>query len=147
MKKLLEIQGTTQEEVDRLSNQIKSIEADMKINAVQQGKTRIYAPFSGIVGIKQVSLGAYVSPSTPIVTLQQIRPIKLEFDVPEKQLPLIKNGQTLTFTVQGSEELHEATVYARGTEVSPLTRTFKVRAISKKYGSKLNPGAIRQRWN
>ncbi len=139
-KSLLEIQGITQEEVDRMENQVKSINADLNINQVQQNKTRLYAPFSGVIGLRLVSIGAYLTPSEPIVQLQQIHPIKLEFDVPEKFLPLIQKGQNLTFSVQGLEETFSATVYTSGTEISPATRTFKVRAVTPNKNNALLPG-------
>ena len=139
-KSLLAIQGITQEEVDRMENQVKSIIADLNINEVQQRKTKVYAPFSGVLGLKEVSLGAVITSNDPIVQLQQINPIKLEFEVPEKFLNLIRKGQRLSFNVQGTDKTYEATVYTRGTEISPTTRTFKVRAITSNKNGDLLPG-------
>ncbi len=139
-KSLLTINGITQEELDRMENQVKSIQADLKINQVQRNKTRIYAPFSGMLGLKEVSIGAYITSADPIVQLQQIHPIKLEFEVPEKYLGLIGRGQKLSFTVQGQDEFYEATVYTKGTEISPTTRTFKVRGITPNRKRELLPG-------
>jgi membrane fusion protein (multidrug efflux system) len=139
-KSLLDVKGITQEEVDRLENQVKSIQADLKINQVQRNKTKIYAPFSGMLGLKQVSIGAYITPSDPIVQLQQIHPIKLEFEVPEKYLNRIGRNQELSFTVQGQDEVYQAKVYTKGTEISPTTRTFKVRGITANRKRELLPG-------
>lgn len=139
-KSLLAIKGITQEELDRMENQVKSIQADLKINQVQRNKTRIYAPFSGMLGLKEVSIGAYITSADPIVQLQQIHPIKLEFEVAEKYLGLISRGQNLSFTVQGIDKTYDAKVYTKGNEISPTTRTFKVRAITPNRDRALLPG-------
>jgi membrane fusion protein (multidrug efflux system) len=92
------------------------------------------------LGLRQVSQGAYVTPNDIIIELKQISPIKLEFEVPERYLVQVKEGQTLEFTIVGSDQIFTAKVYAIGTEISPLTRTFKVRATAKNSNNTLKPG-------
>lgn len=139
-RELLAIQGISQEELDRLINTVSDIKAQQNILDIQIGKSKIRAPFSGVLGLRQVSQGAYVTPNDVIVELQQISPIKLEFEVPERFLTQVKTGQTLDFTIVGSEEVFHAEVYAIGTEISPLTRTFRVRASAKNPNNILKPG-------
>ena len=137
---LLKIQGISQEEVDRLINRVKDIKAERQILDIQIEKSKIRAPFSGVLGLRQVSQGAFVTSNDVIAQLKQINPIKLEFEIPERYLPVVKQGQGLTFTIVGSDENFQAKVYAIGNEISPLTRTFKVRAKASNSNNMLKPG-------
>lgn len=139
-RELLAIQGISQEELDRLINTVQDIKAEQNILDIQINQSKITAPFSGVLGLRQVSQGAYVTPNDILVELKQISPIKLEFEVPERFLPKVKNGQELNFTVAGSDKNFTAKVYAIGNEISPLTRTFKVRATAKNPKNELKPG-------
>ena len=137
---LLAIQAATQEEVDRLSNRVEELKADQRIVDVQLDRSKVLAPFDGYVGLRDISEGAYVTPQNVLVDLQQINPIKLEFEVPEKYLSLVKNGQELTFFVSGSEQQYKARVYALSSDIAPGTRTFTVRATATNGNNQLKPG-------
>ncbi|MEM1326505.1 MAG: efflux RND transporter periplasmic adaptor subunit [Bacteroidota bacterium] len=137
---LLQIQGISEEEMDRLQNRVEDINAEVKILDIQIEKSKVHAPFSGVLGLRQISRGAYITPSDVIVDLQQIHPIKLEFDVPERYLSKVREGQGLEFTVVGSDRTFNAKVYALGAEISPATRTFKVRATANNREGLLKPG-------
>lgn len=139
-KELLAVQGISTEELDRLANRVEAIKAEQKVIDVQLEKSEIRAPFSGVLGLRNISRGAYVTPNNVIVELKQINPIKLEFDVQERFLTKVKPGQILNFTIVGSNETFNARVYASGTEISPETRTFKVRATAQNDRGILKPG-------
>jgi membrane fusion protein (multidrug efflux system) len=139
-RELLAIEGISQEELDRLINAVADIKAEQNILDIQINKSKIRAPFSGVMGLRQISQGAYVTPNDVLVDLKQISPIKLEFEVPERFLTQVKEGQTLEFTIVGSDRVFTAKVYAIGTEISPLTRTFKVRASAQNPDNILKPG-------
>lgn len=139
-RELLAIQGISQEELDRLINRVDELSAEMKLVQIQIDKSKIYAPFSGVLGLRQISEGAYVTPSSVLVQLRQINPIKLEFDVPERFLSRVKMGQQLEFTTEGSDQVYQARVYAINTEISASTRTFKVRARASNPNRRLTPG-------
>ncbi len=139
-KELVMIQALPQEQVDLKENEIEQIVADIKLLDIQIRKSAITAPFSGLIGLRQVSPGAYLTPADVLAELQQIDPIKLEFDIPEKYLGQVKIGQEVAFEITGSAERHVAKVYAMSTEVAPDTRTFKVRANAPNASQKLKPG-------
>lgn len=139
-KQLLDIQGISKENYDRLVDELEQVRADIKLVEVQISKTDIRAPFSGLLGLRAVSVGAYVSPSTPIVDLQQTNPIKLEFDVPERYMRDLKIGQSVTFSVVGFAEPFDASIYAMATEISSTTRSFKVLARCQNASGTLKPG-------
>jgi membrane fusion protein, multidrug efflux system len=141
-KKLLEINGISQSEYDLASNQARSLGADADLLEAQLSKTEIRAPFNGIVGLRYVSEGEFVSSSTLIGTLQQIDPIKIEFDIPEKYGMYVNKGSTITFTVTGSDKKYNGTVYAIEPMVDISTRTFKVRARTSNNDYSLRPGAF-----
>ncbi|MEZ5043657.1 MAG: efflux RND transporter periplasmic adaptor subunit [Saprospiraceae bacterium] len=139
-KELVAVQGISTEELDRLENRVEAIKAQQKVIDVQLEKSEIRAPFSGVVGLRTMSQGAYITPNSVIVELKQINPIKLEFDVPERYLTKVRPGLELSFTIVGTNEIFSAEVYAIGTEISPETRTFKVRATALNGRNILKPG-------
>jgi membrane fusion protein (multidrug efflux system) len=141
-KKLLEINGISQSEYDLASNQARSIAADADLLEAQLSKTEIRAPFNGVIGLRYVSEGEFVSSSTLIATLQQIDPVKIEFDIPEKYGVYVKKGSGINFTVSGSEKKYSGTVYAIEPMVDISTRTFKVRARTSNNDYSLKPGAF-----
>lgn len=140
-KKLLDISGISQEEYDLASNQAETLAADIELLRAQLRKTEIIAPFSGIVGLRQVSEGEHVSSTTLISTLQQTDPVKLEFDIPEKYAA-IRPGSKISFTVAGSDKTFEGTVYAVEPTIDVATRTLKVRALSPNKEQLLKPGSF-----
>jgi membrane fusion protein (multidrug efflux system) len=141
-KKLLEIKGISQQEYDVASNQAQSISADVDLLEAQLAKTEIRAPFNGVVGLRYVSEGEFVSSATLIATLQQIDPVKIEFDIPEKYGVYVKKGSTINFTVTGSDKVYSGTVYAIEPMVDITTRTFKVRARTSNNDYSLRPGSF-----
>jgi membrane fusion protein (multidrug efflux system) len=139
-KALLDIDGITQEEYDRLGTNLNLVKADIRVTEVGIEKTKIFAPFSGKVGLRQLSEGAFVSNADRLVSLQQTNPIKLEFDVPEREARDLKNGQLITFTVEGLKQSFKATVYALSSVINQSTRTLTVRATCPNGEGLLQPG-------
>lgn len=137
---LRKIDAIPQDEFERLQNNREQIQADINLTEVQIGKTNVYAPFSGVIGLRNVSLGAYVSPSQSIAELQQTNPLKLEFDIPEKYMREVSIGQKVEFDIVGFEDSFSATIYATSTDISPATRSFKVRARCENPKGALKPG-------
>ncbi len=139
-KDLLAIDGIAQEEFDRISLSLDQTRADIRITEVAIEKTRIRAPFTGRLGLRQVSEGAYVSSNDILVRLQQTNPIKLEFDVPERFSRDLRIGQRVEFSVEGIRQIFFAEVYALSNEVESSTRTLMVRARCGNSGNILQPG-------
>lgn len=139
-KDLLAIDGIAQEEFDRITLSLDQTRADIRITEVAIEKTRIRAPFTGRLGLRQVSEGAYVSSNDILVRLQQTNPIKLEFDVPERFSRDLRIGQRVEFSVEGLRQMFFAEVYALSNEVESSTRTLMVRARCGNSGNTLQPG-------
>ena len=98
-KKLLDIQGINRADYDIALNQVNSFRADIGIIQADIAKTVVRAPFTGVVGLRQVSNGAYVSPQTVLATLQQIGNIRIDFTLPESNANIIRRGNTVVVEV------------------------------------------------
>jgi membrane fusion protein, multidrug efflux system len=141
-KKLLDISGISQEEYDIALSQLNVIKADIENLMAQIAKTEIRAPFSGILGIRKVSEGAYVTPATIIVTMQQIDQVKVDFSVPEKYMTKVKKGDKILFTIDGLEGNFTASIYAIDPKIDPSTRTVQLRALASNGNNRIYPGSF-----
>lgn len=104
-------------------------------------KLHISAPFAGTVGIREVSLGQYVSPGTPVVDLQSWNPLLLDFTVPQSQLPQLKPGSQVSFSADAFPDVHFAgTITAVGARVDPATRNVALQATLENPDGRLRPG-------
>ena len=141
-KLLLEKQAISQEEYDIASADYQSASAESELIAAQLSKATVRAPFSGIIGLRSISKGTYVNPSTIIAKLVNTDQLKITFSIPEKYASQIKVGTTLTFSTSNSNQEYGAEIYAIEPEVEIATRTLKMRAIADNPGGKLFPGAF-----
>lgn len=141
-QKLLDIEAISQGEYDVTLNQLNTIEAEIDLIETQIRKTNIYSPFSGVVSLRSVSEGGYVSPTTLIASMQQIDPIKVEFSVPERYITDIHEGTVVNFSVTNTNETYQAKVYAIDSKIDINTRTVRVRARSNNPNNTLKPGAF-----
>jgi membrane fusion protein (multidrug efflux system) len=141
-KQLLDIKAISQEEYDVVANTLKSIQAERQILEAQLAKTEIFAPFSGKIGLRNVSPGSYIPSNTLIATIQQVDPIKIEFSVPEKYTGLMRAGMLITFSMDYTPEQFTGKVYALESGVDEATRTVKVRATCSNSKRLLVPGTF-----
>ncbi len=139
---LLKIQGISQQEYDLSLLQVHNLNADIDIINEALRKTEIRAPFSGKLGFKNISPGAFITPSLIICTVSQVSQLKLQFTVPEKYSSLIKNGQQIDFTLDGSDKTFNANVSATEVYIEENSRSLSVRAIVKSHDPFLVPGAF-----
>jgi len=130
LKKLLAINGISQEEFDMQENELAGFRADEAYLQAQLAKTNIVAPFSGVVGLKNISEGSFVNATTPIVSLIQLQPLFVEFSIPEKYSGLFKNGVTVNFSNDNIKEARtfSASIYAIEPKVDEATKTIRARA-------------------
>ena len=141
-KQLFEQELTSQREYDTAVNEFNVAKADADLIRAQLAKTVIRAPFDGKVGLRFVSEGSYVSPATPITSIQDDTPVKLDFAVPERYAARLKSGDKIMFTVQGTSRNFEGTIYALEPSIDTATRTLRVRATSPNNDGALVPGAF-----
>lgn len=141
LKKLLDVNGINQADYDAALNQVRSLEADIAYTEAMIEKTVVKAPFSGTLGLRQVSPGAYVTPATTIASLQQVQQLKVDFSVPEEFSEYVQKGDTVFVrTDLGQAQRQSATVWAIEPQANRDTRNLKARAILA--GDQANPGAF-----
>lgn len=139
---LLERGGISQEQYDATLNELNVLKAEVELIKAQIDKTEIYAPFDGVVGLRYVSNGSYISPTSEIANLQSINPIKVEFSIPERYSGVVQNGSQVLFNVQGQDDDFEAEIYAIEPRINTQTRTLLMRAKADNVEGKLLPGAF-----
>jgi len=131
---LIKTQAISQSNYDSALANLKSTRAAVE-------KKTIRAPFDGRVGIRNVDVGQYVSAGTVLVTLQQLDPIYVDFQVPQQQLALLKVGSKVLLTSDAvAGETFAGEIAAFDPKVSEATRTVRVRAAVRNPGKKLLPG-------
>jgi membrane fusion protein (multidrug efflux system) len=134
--------GASQEAYDEILAEIAQLQAAVELVEAQITKTEIRVPFDGVIGLRYVSEGAYVTPSTKIATLQQLDRLKLDFAVPEIYGPALEVGSAITFSMGGIGERHAGQVYAIEPLVDINTRSVLARALCPNPQGKLRPGAF-----
>lgn len=139
---LADIQGVSIAAVDDAVLKVSSIKAAKTEIDVKLDYATIRAPFSGTIGLRDVSEGAYLAPGAAVAQLVQTDPIKLEFNVPEKYASQIAVGQKVAFTISGSLNTYSGTVYATEPAISANSRTLKIRAKVPNKNGELIPGAF-----
>ncbi len=138
---LLKVKGVSQQEYDLAVLQTQTLKSELELLRINIRKTELRAPYDGIIGLRKISPGAYVTPANAIATIRSSQALKLDFSVPEKYSALIRSGQTVTFTVGGDSKTHTATVQATEQSISTDNRNLLVRAIVRDSRGLL-PGAF-----
>jgi membrane fusion protein (multidrug efflux system) len=139
-KTLLEKDAVSQEAVESVTTELEKLKADIQLVKTRIAQTELRAPFDGIIGLRFVSEGSFVSPTSIISKLTKVSPLKIEFSVNERQANEIKNGCKLNFTVDNSFNVYSATVYAVESRLDETTLSLKVRAIYPNSKNELMPG-------
>lgn len=132
----------SQEEYDNTVSELNVNIADYELIKAQIDKTEIRAPFSGIIGLRSVSEGSFVTTSNVIARLQNLSTLKIDFSIPERYSSVVNVGDELEFKISGSSNLYKAKVYAIEPKIDPTTRTLQIRAICSAYNRELVAGAF-----
>lgn len=128
LRKLLEINGTSREEVDLAETQVQGLQADQDLLAAQIAKTEIRSPFSGIIGLRQISEGAYISPGTRVATLVEGNQLKLSFSLPGFQAAQVDPQATVNCSIPGDTTDYLAQIFASDAIASDRSRLIEFRA-------------------
>ena len=140
LEQLLKKDGVSQESYEEAKTSLASLEAEIEGVKVNISLTELRAPFDGVIGLRQVSEGAYATPSTTIAKLTRITPLKVEFSVPERYASQIKSGTDLDFVLEGHQESFNAKVYAVESSVDKDEHVFTARGLYPNADGKLKPG-------
>lgn len=141
-KQLLAKGAISQEEYDTALADLKSFQSQTNLIRAQLAKTTIRAPFSGRVGLRSISAGTYLTPTTVIANLVSTNPVKITFSVPEKYAGQIKLGSEISFSTDGSSKVNTGKVYAIEPGINAATRTLQIRALAPNANNLLLPGSF-----
>ncbi len=139
-RKLLDIDAISKEEYDIAVNRVNTLSADKELLKVQLAKTEVLAPFDGYIGLKNISIGTYLTPGVVIAELVQTHPLKIDFNIPEKYIGQVEIGQEVSFVVDGIDDQFSAKVMALDPKVDEDLRTLRLRAITPNPDRRLLPG-------
>ena len=140
-QELLEKNFISKEALDVAKGNMDKALAKQQQDEVLLSKTTISAPFTGVLGLRMISPGAYVKAGDDVVRLENLSPVKLDFRVPEMYLSQIKPGQGLTIRVDAyPNDAFQGKIYALEPAVDEKTRTVVVRAQIPNLQNKLRPG-------
>lgn len=144
VRNLLNEKTVSQQVYDEAAGELKTSLAEIELLQARIAKTEIRAPFAGRIGLRTMSEGSYVTSNTPIATLQDLDPIKLDFAVPEKYSGQIRAGAPLEFQVAGLDRKFRGEVYAVEPRIDSATRSVRLRARAANPDRVLLPGSFAQ---
>lgn len=139
---LLKIGGISQQDYDLSVLDVSSIKADMQVLQANIDKTIIKAPFDGKLSFKNISIGAFITPTTIITTIRQDSKLKLEFSVPEKYGPRVLLGNVVLFTTEASGKKYKAKIYATESGITAENRSLKVHALVENIDKNVTAGSF-----
>lgn len=139
-QQLLDIGGISKEDYAATALQVSNLRADLDIINTSIAKTVVRAPFSGKLGLKEISTGAYVTPQSVIATIQKTADLNIDFNLPEKYTAQIRKGQYVNFSVAGSSRNYAAAITATDAGIDQATRSLVIRAQVKGETAGLTPG-------
>lgn len=139
-EQLLKKEAASQEAYEEAQTSLATLEAEIEGVKVNIGLTELRAPFDGVIGLRQVSVGTYATPSTIVAKLTKISPLKIEFSVPERYASQIHKGVNMDFSVEGFQEAFHAQVYAVEAAVDKDQHVFTARGLYPNSDRLLLPG-------
>jgi membrane fusion protein (multidrug efflux system) len=141
-QQLLDDGVISSETYDVTLGELNVLRAELQLIEAQLEKTEIRAPFSGVIGLRWVSPGSFLSSQTRIASLHDLDPVKLDFSVPERYSGLMRIGSEIGFTVEGIDRVFPGTIYAIEPSVDPETRSLRMRARCPNSDGALVPGTF-----
>ena len=139
---LLAKEYISRQEYEQSNNALLTARADQQALRVTLQKAYVRAPFDGILGLRNTSVGAFVSPGTAITTLSRVSPVKVDFNVPSRFAQSVRVGDPVLVTDEATTKKIEAKVYAINPQIDPVSRTLPVRAIYANKNLELRPGGF-----
>jgi len=141
-KQLLAKEAISTEEYDVALAELRSLQSQTQLIKAQLAKTQILAPFSGKIGLRSISSGEYITPSSTIARLVSTDPVKILFSIPEKYAGSVKLNTDISFTIAGSKTNYSARIYAIEPGIDLATRTLQLKAKAANSKGELLPGSF-----
>lgn len=128
-RQLLQERNISEAEVQRRESEAEQARASVAAQQARINQKSLRAPFDGVLGIRRVNLGQFVSPGDPVVTLEALDPIFVNFTLTERRLGQIRKGQAIAVGVDAFADSFEGEVIAIEPRVSSASRSFEVQAL------------------
>jgi len=144
MRSLTADRIVAQAELDQAEATNKTAEANTGEIRATIGRKTIRAPFAGVLGLRQVNLGQYLTAGAAIVSLQSLNPIYVNFAVPQQQVAALKVGTEVRVAIENGQARPSGTVTAIDSVVDQATRNAQVQATFPNANGKLRPGMFMQ---
>ncbi|MCX6826654.1 MAG: efflux RND transporter periplasmic adaptor subunit [candidate division Zixibacteria bacterium] len=141
-RRLFEIKVVSQEDYDKVLNALKMVQAEKEAIAAKIAETEIRAPFDGVIGLRYISEGGYVTSGTLVAIMQDTDPMKIQFALPEKYAGQSKPGTNIIIQIGDSQKEYRGVIYAAESKIDIDTRTIKVRAEIPNPDGRLIPGSF-----
>lgn len=143
VKNLAKTQATAQSLLDEQQTRVNTTQAQLDAVKARLNEMTIRAPFSGVLGLRQVSEGAYLTSGTVLTTLDDLNQIRLEFSIAEYYLAQLKPGMAVNSTsVAYPGKTFTGQIKAIDTRLDPVTRSVKVHALVPNDQLELRPGML-----
>ncbi|MBC7923399.1 MAG: efflux RND transporter periplasmic adaptor subunit [Ferruginibacter sp.] len=140
-RELLATEAVNQQEYDKVLTNLNVLQAELAMADVELAKTQIRAPFAGKLGLRRVDVGAYVTPSTVLSSLDDVSRVEVNFTIPEKYASEVRPGQPVHFTTENSRRPFVGQIRAAESKLESSTRSLLVKAVSENKDGKLVPGS------
>lgn len=131
---------TTNVSLDQAQASAQAAEAQLARAIAVLEQRQLSAPFAGEIGLPRVDLGQYVSPGTLVATLQDLSTMRVDFSLPEQELPNLTVGQQIEVRIEGLDETFPGTLTGIDPRVDPATRLVALRGAITNAQGKLTPG-------
>lgn len=141
-KQLLEKGAISQEEYDTTLAELQALKSQVQLIRAQLAKTTIIAPFSGKVGLRNISVGEYLTPNTTIANLLSTNPVKISFSIPEKYVSQLKTNSSISFNIDGNNKTYTGKIFAIEPGINEQTRTLQIKALAPNANNELLPGSF-----
>ncbi len=140
-RELLATEAVNQQEYDKVLTNLNVLQAELAMIDVDLTKTEIRAPFAGKLGLKRVDVGAYVTPSTVLSSIDDVSRVEINFTIPEKYAADVRAGQFIRFTTENHSRPVAGRIIAAEPKLEANTRSLLVKAVSQNKSGNLVPGS------
>lgn len=132
----------SQQLLDEQKGQVNVLMAQIDVVKSQLQELKVNAPFTGILGYRQVSKGALLRPGDIITSLDAIDVLNVDFSVSERFFSAVSRGMRVTATTSAADGMFEGTISSIDSRIDPVTRSVVVRAKIDNRERQLRPGML-----
>ncbi|TVR53348.1 MAG: efflux RND transporter periplasmic adaptor subunit [Puniceicoccaceae bacterium] len=144
-RELYQTRSASRADLDTAEASLKQAEARVAALEAAIRRKTVTAPFDGRLGIRRVNLGAYLTPGTPVVSLQALEAVQVDFSLPQQNLDRIREGMTVRIRTDASpDRVFEGRLTALDPDVDPVSRSLSLQATLENPGELLRPGMFVQ---